>query len=877
MNPWPRLLNKLRWRLHRRRREAEIRQELEFHLEQEAAEARAAGLTDAQARAAARRDLGNRTLVEEDTRDAWGWIWLQRMGQDLRFAGRMVRRRPTFTAAAVLSLALGIGANTAVFSLLDALLLERLPVQRPRELVRLAEYVRDGSYRDAFTYTTYEALRHGSTTMSGVIAMSRTYDRPDQVEERGEKYPAYIQLVSDNYFDVLGIGAIQGRVFHAPAPGVSGEPVAVISEAYWQRHFGGQPSALGARVRLWRHDFTIAGIAPRGFGGTETDTPIDIWVPFEQTVPVNSEERSRGRWMRIMGRLASHETIARAAAESSVTVGRTVTLEPAATGYSNLRRRLARPLLLVELVVGLVLLITCANLANLMLAGTAARERELAVRRSLGASRARVVRQLLTESLVLAGAGGALAVVAARWMSAALLSFLPPQQAPALVHLGFQADWKVLGFASLLSSVTCLLFGLVPALRTTHAEGAPALRAGAGTGQRTRGWMSRGLVVGQVVMCTLLLMIAGVFLRSLQNLRGQDAGYQEDHLLVADVKGPEEYTEERRDQLIEDLRARASSLPGVQQVAFSHHGQLSGSAFEYRLGFPGRVKSQGDAPTAIEQRVSPGFLAAMGTRFVAGRDVTDADGPRATPVAIVNEAFAARFFSGTNPLGQRFSQEGGSRSGELMEVVGVVSNAKWVNLRDEAPAMYYRPYAQQAGSPVVRFATRASGDLDTLGASLVQTAQSIDRRIALSNVVPFREIVDRTLVIERLVAHVAAAFGVLALTIAAVGLYGVLAYGVTRRRREIGVRIAIGASPGSVEWLILRESLVLFAIGCLLGVPAAVIVNRQLSSLLFGLSPQDPVTVTAALVTLAVATVAASYLPARRAASIDPMLALREE
>ena len=873
-----RLLNKLRWMIARRRREAEIRDELEFHLSEEAERGRLSGLTEAQARVAARRDLGNRALVEEDTRAAWGWIWLERLGQDVLYAGRMVRRRPGFTVAAVLSLALGIGANTAVFSLMHALLLEHLPVKRPQELVRLSEYVADGSYRDAFTYTTYDTLRRGSTLLSSIVMLTQTSARnPREIEERGEKSLAYVQLVSDNYFDGLGVGARLGRVFHEIEPGAAREPIAVISESYWQRHYAGEPSALGARIRVGRDELTVAGVASPGFRGVETDVPIDIWIPFEQVIPVTSKDRTQGRWVRILARLAPDVPIARASAESAAVVGRPVLLEPGATGYSSLRRRWSSPLLLVELVVVLVLLTTCANLANLMLAGTAARERELAVRRSLGASRARVVRQLLTESLVLAATGGALAVVLARWMSAALLSFLPSDQAPALAHLTFDMDLTVVGFAAALSCLTSALFGLAPALRTTRAEGAPALRVGAGTGQRHRSWTSRGLVVSQVVMCTLLLMLAGVFLRSLNNLRGQETGYREDQLLVADVAPPRELPEARRDQMIEELRARIAALPGVEAAAFSHLGQMSGGAFEYRIGFPGRSYGEADAPIAIEQRISPGFLTAMGTPFVAGRDLTDGDRAESTLVAIVNQAFVARFFRGIDPVGHRFFQVGGSRSGQLMEIVGVVKDSKWVNLRDDAPAMYYRPYAQQGGTPVVRLAIRTSGDLEALAAAVAQTAQSIDRQIRLSNVVPFREIVDRTLVIERLVASVSAAFGVLALAIAGVGLYGVLAYGVSRRRREIGVRIAIGASPGSVEWMILRESLVLFGIGCLIGLPAALLVTRQLSSMLYGLSPQDPGTVAAALFTLGAATVAASYLPARRAASIDPMLALREE
>jgi len=873
-----RLLRKLRGLARRRRQEAELRDELEFHLAEDVDEGTAAGLTEDEARLAARRGLGNRLLVEEDARAAWGWIWIERVGQDLRYAGRMVRRRPGFTVAAILTLMLGIGANTAVFSLLHALFLKSLPVERPEELVRLIEQGPDpSSYRDAFTLITHDTLQRGSTALSGVIASSRLIGRPLEIEEGGQKQPVFLQFVSDNYFDVLGVRAFRGRVLHQPDPGSPGEAIAVISEEYWRRHYGGDLSALGARFRFNKREFTIAGIATPGFRGTEIDVPADVWVSFEQVAAPGSEDRVRGRWARIMGRLQPGVTPARAEAESTALLGRPVKFQPGATGYSQLRRRLSQPLLLVEMVVALVLLITCANLANLMLAATASRERELAVRSAVGASRSRVVRQLLTESLVLSAIGGVLALGVAHWISAALLSFLPPEQAPALANLRFGPDPRVLGFAALLSCATCLLFGLVPALRATRARGVSDFRTGAGTGQRNRSWLSRGLLVSQVVMCTLLLTIAGVFLRTLQNLRGQETGYVEDRLLVADVQPPFEYSEDRRDQLIEELRTAAAAVPGVEIAAFSHLGQLSGGAFEYRVGFPGRPRLEGDAAVAIEQRISPGFLRAMGTSFNAGRDFTSSDDARSLPVAIVNETFARRFLPASDPIGQRFFQEGGSRSRELMEIVGVVKDSKWVNLRDDSPAMYYRPYSQQGGTPVVRLAIRSSGDPEALAGALLQAAQAIDRRIVLRNVVPFRDIVNRTLVIERLVAQVSAAFGVLALLIAAVGLYGVLAYNVVRRRREIGVRMAVGAPPGAVEWMVLRESLTLLACGVAIGVPVAILVTRLVSSMLFGLRPHDPGSIAAALTALTVATVAAAYLPARRAARIDPILALREE
>ncbi len=345
---------------------------------------------------------------------------------------------------------------------------------------------------------------------------------------------------------------------------------------------------------------------------------------------------------------------------------------------------------------------------------------------------------------------------------------------------------------------------------------------------------------------------------------------------MAEVLPSRDYSEERGDQMIEELRARAEALPGVEVAAFGHTGQLTGIAMNFTIGLPGRPRPEG-GQKMIEQRISPGFFSAMGTQFVAGRDFAPSDDERSMLVAIVNESFARQLFTGAAPLGARFFRETGTRGGELMEIVGVVKDSKWVNLRDDSPAMYYRPYRQMGGSPAVRFAIRTSGDPNAVAPLFVQAALSIDRRMVVSYIVPFREIVNRTLVIERLIAHVSAAFAALALLTAAVGLYGVLAYSVVRRRREIGVRIAMGARPGAVEWMIVRESLVLLACGVVLGIPASMMITRLVSSLLFGLSPRDPGTLIAALSALTLATVAAAYVPAKRAASIDPILALRDD
>ena len=882
-------LRKLGWIAQRRRKEAELREELEFHLAEETDERKAVGLGEDDARFGARRDLGNVALIAEDTRSTWGWIWIERVGQDVRYAVRVMRRKPGFAWAAILTLMLGIGGNTAMFSLMNALLMRSLPVERPHELVRLIEDPpsplggfgaaggRDPSaYREDFTPVAYDALLRQSRTLSGVLAASVRGALPNEIDLDGEKRSVFLQFVSDNYFDVLGVRAFRGRLFSQPAPGAAREAIAVISFDYWRRQYGADLSALGARIRLREgQSLTIAGIAQPGFGGIEIDFPAEVWVPVEQVLTPDDNDR-RTRWMRIMGRLDAGATMAGADAEAAAIVGRPVRFQPGENGYSTLRRRLMRPLLLLTLVFALVLLITCANLANLMLAATASRERELGVRTAIGASRARIVRQLLTENLLLALAGGVLALFAAHWISAALLGFLPPDQAPALANLRFRPEARVLGFAAVMSCVTCLMFGLIPALRSTRKAATPQFRAGAGAGERNRGWLSRGLLVSQVVMCTALLLLAGVMLRSLQHLRSQDAGYREEGLLVADVQPPFEYPEDRRDRLIEELRARAEALPGVEIASFSYLGQLTGSTSNVQVGFPGRPKPAGDQPPVAEQRISPGFLRAMGTPFVAGRDFAASDDERSMRVAIVNESFARRFLEGRSPLGARFFREG-PRAGELMEVVGVVRDSKWSNLREEPRAMYYRPYRQMGGTPVVRFALRTSGDPNAVAPLLIQAAQSIDRRMAIRNAVPFREIVNRTLVIERLVGHVSAAFAALALLTAAVGLYGVLAYSVVRRRREIGVRIAIGAQPGAVEWMIVRESLVLLACGVALGIPASMMITRLVSSLLFGLSPRDPGTIVAVLTVLTIATIAAAYVPAKRAARIDPILALRTE
>jgi predicted permease len=869
--------NKLRSIVRRPRRDDEIRAELQFHLDEEVDEIRAAGFTEEDARAAARRALGNPVVVAEDTRAAWGWRWLEHLAQDVVYALRVVRRRPGFSAAAILSLTLGIGGNVALFSLLDALLVESLPVSRPSELVELFEPPRQGSRPiDDFIYNHYLRLREGATRLDPLAGASLTFE--SEVFLHGSRQRVIVQMVSDNYFDTLGVEAARGRVFHAGAATAGSEPLAVISDSYWRRTFGGDPSAIGAALRYRTVDTTIVGIAPPQFKGIELEASVDVWLLVEQVVPPASQDRARSRWIRVFGRLAPGATVEQAAAEATAVMARPIILQTGGRPYSSLRAQLHQPLLLVGMVVVLVLAITCTNLANLTVAGNLARERELAVRRALGASRWRMVRQLLTETLVLVAAGTGGALLLARWITAALLGFVPPRYAPALLELRFDLDGRVLVLAVLATLVTTTAIGLLPALASTRGRSSSGLRVTAGGAPRTRTWTSRALIVGEIAACAVLLMVAGVFVRTVQNLRAQDAGYHEAQLLVADISFPRDYREPRRDVLIDELRHRVAALPGIERASFSRVGQLSGSGFGSRIGFPGAAASAGDRSEVLEERISPGFLATMGTRLIEGRDFADADSATAPAVAIVNEAFALRFFGGTRAaIGRTFYQEGGSRSHEPMEVIGVAQDARWLSLRSAPVPMYYRPYAQQGGTPVVRLALRTSRSVEVVIPQLLATAQAIDRDMTLGNIVPFAEVVNRTLVVERLVAYLSSVFAALGLLIAAIGLYGVLAYNVTRRRREIGVRIAVGASPGSVERMFLGESFALFALGLAIGAPLGIAVTRSVASMLYGIGPQDPSAIASVMLVLGLATGAAAYLPARRAASIDPIGALRDE
>ncbi len=768
----------------------------------------------------------------------------------------------------VLVLALGIGANTALFSLLDALLLRLLPVDKPDQLVHLVDA---SSKSNALTFPMFNQVGAGARLLKGVTATVNFSSQ--SIEEQGEERDEAVQEVSRNYFEVLGVPASRGRVFRAVNP--SEGAVAVISEAYWRKHYGADLAALGAHFRYMRRDFTVIGVAPPGFRGALKEKPADIWVPFEESTPRDSIVWGRGRWLITIARLRTGVIEGQAAAEVSAILGRRMNAVSVGNGVWALRGNLYRPLVALQLLAGLVLAIACVNLMNLMLARTESREPEISMRLAIGASRGRLARQLLTESLLVSGIGGVLALPLAYWISGAVLRFLPPDAMPALVYLRFHPDLRLLGFTAALSLLTCLLFGLAPAYRSSHLSLLARMRRPVSRGRAAVGWKSGGIVAGEVALCSLLLITAGLLSASLWNLRRIDSGFDPEHVLTATAQPPKASTAAEYAQRLELLRERLAVLPGVRAAAYSNIGVLSGFGINFNIDAEGHSHKPKEYPVVYEMRVSPDFFAAMGTPLLRGRNFTDAEDAISTQVAIVNESFAREFFPGKDALRGRFGTDGPASSGAI-EIVGVVRDTKLGTLREDRPSIYYRPVRQRKVSSA-RFVVRTTDGMGKLTAGLLRIAHDVDRRMTLKDVVPFTEVVDRTLVVERVMANVSSAFAVLALLIASVGLYGLIAHNAARRTKEIGIRMALGASSASVQWMVLRRSLLLVGLGLAAGVPLSLVVTRSIASMLFGLSPADPATIVTAVLVLLVAALAACYLPARRAARVDPMTALRHE
>ena len=794
-----------------------------------------------------------------------------------------MRKSPSFTIVAVLCLALGIGANTAIFSLVEAALLRMLPVAQPERLVVMRSVDQRGRQPISFSDPAYAYLR-AHTHSAQIFA----YDHIALNLSSGGFTDAPMgELVSDNFFSVLGVQPVAGRAFTP-----QDENAALISYRYWQSRFHGDAGVVGRNLALNGLPFTLIGIAPPRFFGVEVGSSPDLYVPLTMCDRLSAGpprlHLPNSFWLQTMARLGPNSTPAQAKAEMDVAFYQSLTdqaqiLRPGtlkflqkrqidvadgAKGESRLRHAFGTPLIVLMTVVGLVLLIACANVANLLLVRAAARRREIAVRLALGAGRTRLLRQFLAESMTLSIAGGLLGLLFANWSAGAIAGFLTKSV------LDVAPDARVFAFTLSVSIATGLFFGCAPALQATRPDLIPALKdetAMAPSG--TRLTLGRLLVVAQVAISLVLLIGAGLFLRTLGNLRNLDMGFRTSRILLVSLNpGLSRYTPERTRAFYDELLERVRGLPGVGSAALADMPLLGGAHVD-GLSVEGHVARQGEDLDVSVKTVSPRFFETMGIALRLGRDFSPFDQSGATKVAIINESIAREFFGGGNPIGRHIGLGGPTD----MEIVGVIADTKYNGIRDPIPNTIYLPASQSDSLPAARtLHVNALADSAHLAAAVRQEVRALDPNLP-AKVVRFSELVDEKMVQERLVATLSGFFGGLALLLAAVGLYGVMAYNVQRRRREIGIRMSMGAGRRQVLWMVTREALGLIVAGVLLGLPAALGASRVVSSMLFGLTASDPTTILGAAVLLTVAGQLAAFLPAYRASRVDPMVALRYE
>jgi predicted permease len=895
----------------------ELDEELRLHLDLRAQELERAGMTHDEARAAATRQFGNATLQTERMRRMDVAAWMETLFSDLRYATRQFRRNPLFSSIAILSLALGIGANAAIFSVMNAVLLRALPVHDPQQLVILTNPddagmwhgIADGE-REIISYPEFLQLRQRLTTLSGLCVSQSSFARWQIRISGGEQEEAQGRLVSENYFSVLGVEPAIGRVFNEQdAAGVGRDPYAVISYNYWQRRFGGRTDVLETPIKLNGATITVIGVAARGFQGETGGQDPDMWLPVLMQPLINP-----GRdwlhddvghpyntiWLHAFGRLKSGSTLSSLQAEVNVVFKSMLdafypaTLPPeqkreafsqhlvvheAGTGAFNGRNDLTTQLKILLAVAGLVLLIACANVANLLLARATARKREVGVRLSIGASRMRLFRQFLTESLLLSLLGGAAGLFMAWGGSRILVRLLSdPQQE---MSISTRLDWRILAFTSGVTLFTGVLFGLAPSLRASRADVNLSLRE---TGQgitRPRGRLNvaKSLVVGQVALSLLLVIGAGLFLRTLWNLQAIDLGYPKEHLLQVDVDGiTAGYKGQELASFYREVAGRLQALPGVRGATYSVHGLMTGGDSNTHMQAEGFTPQREEDKEARYDQVAPGYFAVMGIPLLLGREVGAQDTATSNRICVINEELAKRFFAGRNPIGLHLTRSFGDRT--PLEIVGVVKNSRSRSLQEDIAPRFYLPVDQGAEDKIaesVVFEIRTVGDPKAIVATARKAILGVNPDSPISFAYSMDEVIADYTTFPRLIAQLCAIFGGLALLLAATGLYGVLSYGVARRTNEIGIRMALGADKSSVVGMILRETGVLVMIGLVAGIATAAGCTHLIASELYGLGQMDPATFVAAVGILGAVAFIAGYIPAARAAKVNPVQALRHE
>jgi predicted permease len=998
----------------RKRMLDDLDQDIREHIEMETRDNIECGMSPEEARYAALRKFGNVTHVKEDTRAVWRFLWLEQLWQDIRYGLRTLAKSPGLAAVAILTLALGIGANTAIFSLIDAVMLRSLPVENPSELVLMKwgartppdthGYMSAGDCISSFglgarnpSGCSFSEPMFREIAQANVFSGAAAFANAGRMNLTGNG-PAMVvngQLVSGDFFRTMGLNPVLGRLLDTSDDTPSAAPVAVLNYGYWQSAFGGSRDIVGRTIELNGVAFTIIGVAEQRFTGIAPGSDYDVWLPLSdgERISTSGPFRWQNRqadaafwWLTIMGRLKPGTSLAQAQAVASSlfrnemlhgavpifhggeaaggpalrpgapaggntmfrreianvgtpTPGGTptsvpppasaagrvtmaaphgaapagsphpsevasapatlseadnnpeITLLPAQTGLTGSRTQYSDPLYVLMLVVGIILLIACANVAGLMLARAAARQKEMAVRLALGAGRARVVRQLLTESVMLSVLGGALGILFAYWGAHAILSFVSSNQARPL---GFATgvDLRVLGFTAAVSLLTGILFGIAPTFRSARVDLTPTLKEGEGSSTRSGHaggkWFSIGnaLVVAQVALAIVVLVGAGLLVRTLANLRNIDVGFDAHNILIFGIN-PElvGYKGAQVDSFYRDLQGRLAETPGVKSASYSMLPLLNNGLMVMSFHWPGTPEDQNsDADTL---GVGPNFFETLHIPFLRGRGFNASDfalsasnggeTPTSAPTpVIVNQAFVEKYLAKENPLGKRFGESPADANGPARpgyEIVGVVRDAKYNSLRREIQAMMYTP--QSAGG--ASFELRTAADPQAILPAIREVVAQVNTNLPLFDVKTESQQIDRLLFQERLVARLSGFFGLLALVLASVGLYGLLSYEVSRRTREIGIRVALGAQAGSVLKLVLRQGIVLVVVGAAVGIGVALGVTRYLSSMLYDVHANDPLTIIAVAVLLTLVALAACYIPARRATRVDPLVALRYE
>jgi len=829
---------------------------------------------------------------------------LETFAADLRFAFRLLSRSPGFSLAALLTLGLGIGANTAIFSLIQDVLLKRLPVRDPDRLVVIASRSEEGRLDYSFSYPMYEDLRDRADAFSGVIALAGTRVN---LAYGGASEQASGELVSGNYFETLGVQPWLGRLL-TPADDVTqgGHPVVVLSYGYWRRRFGGDASLVGQSIVLNGQPMTVIGVTPPGFYGTELGRAVDLRVPMKMATvfrpfPANRLQSRRHQWLTMMARLRDGQDRPVAAASAELVyrqiqdfesgqlpsrtsdferrrfLARRLELLPGSQGRGLARQVLGRPLLLLQGVTLLVLLIACANVANMLLARNAARRQELAVRVALGAGRGRLLRQWLTESILLALAGVPLGLLFAVWTRAALRAALPSDRASVFAA---ELDGQVLGFAVLAGILVGVAAGLAPAWRASRAQTAAALKSEAPTLAGTERVFSLrgGLVLAQMALSLPLLVTAGLLLRSLDNLRSIDPGFVPEHVLLGTLDPSlNGYAPERVAAYYREVVADVGARPGVSSVALAESSAISGGWDQLGVGVEGYTPREGENMSPNANLVTPRYFETLGIPFVAGRDFAETDTLGAPRVAIVNETMARYFFGERSPLGRRITLEPGPGAVYDIEIVGVVKDSKYVQLREAPRRHFYLPVWQTPRLFELTLHVRARGATEPAAAQLRAALQRVDASVPLYHVTSLEAQVDDSLSEERLITWLCLGFGALAAGLACIGTYSVVAFSVARRVRELGIRVALGASRRDVVLLVIGQMGGIVGLGLLLGLLAAAGLSRLLGSLLYEIAPIDLATYAGAGLLLGLVALGAAYLPARRAAGVDPARALRYE